>query len=202
MRLIVLCLLGVSYASAQQSVAITKQPSSPAVTTLTYYTTSGSPQYLCRAFSLQQLYTWAVTPSLGQGTLTSIVVSSNVGTVTTVANHGLQVNDVVSVTASGTTALNGIYVIQTVPSATTFTITTSGVSNGTYNATGMLMTTTAPRSNANVWSIEQFTYGTTGGATGNPIADQWAVSLTSPTQGGNVSMSFSCDLRATGYGYH
>ena len=201
MKLAILCLLGVSYASAQQSVAITKQPSSPAVTTLTYYTVAGNPQYLCRAFSLQPLYTWAVTPSLGQGTLTSIVVSSNAGTVTTVANHGLQVNDVVSVTASGTAALNGLYVIQTVPSTTTFTITTSGVSNGTFNTSGMLMTTTAPRSNANIWSIEQFTYGTTGGATGNPIADQWAVSLSSPNNGGNVSMSFSCDGRSS-LGYH
>jgi hypothetical protein len=201
MKLAILCLLGVSYASAQQSVAITKQPSSPAVTTLTYYTTSGSPQYICRAFSLQPIYTWAVTPALGQGTLTSIVVLSNVGTVTTSANHGLQVNDVVSVTVSGTAALNGIYVIQTVPSTTTFTITTVGVSNGTYNASGMLMTTTAPRSNANIWSIEQFTYGTTGGASGNPIADQWAVNLSNPNNGGNVSMSFGCDSKSV-YGYH
>ena len=195
--LIGLLLCACAAAQPIQNVAISKTPSSPSITTLTFYTSLGSPQYICKAPSLQPLYTWSVTPSSQQGTLTSIVVATNVGTVTTAANHGLQVNDVVVVAGSTTTALNGTYVIQTVPSTTTFTITTVGVSNATYNTAALQMTTTAPRSNASIWSIEQYTYGSTGGASGNPIADQWATSLSNAQQGGTVAFSFSCDARTT-----
>jgi hypothetical protein len=181
-----------------QNVTVSKQAPSPATTTLTYYTASGNPQYICKAQSNQPQYTWAVTPSSQQGTLTSIVVLTNVGTATTSANHGLQVNDVVIVAGSTTAALNGTYIIQTVPSATTFTITTSGVGNATYATAALAMSTMAPRSNAPIWSIEQYTYGTSGGANGNPIADQWAVTVTG---GGGSAQTFSCDNRQN-YGFH
>src|ERR1700678_2299114 len=95
--LIGLLLCACAAAQPIQNVAISKTPSSPSITTLTFYTSLGSPQYICKAPSLQPLYTWSVTPSSQQGTLTSIVVATNVGTVTTAANHGLQVNDVVVV---------------------------------------------------------------------------------------------------------
>ena len=196
-----LLLCASALAQPTQNVAIAKSPASPAITRLYFYTAGGNPQYICTTPSLQALYTWAVTPSSQQGTLTNIVVSANVGTATTAANHGLAVNNVVVVSGSTTAALNGTYIIQSVPSATTFTITTSGVSNATYSNAAMIMTTTSPRSNALIWSIEQYTYGSSGGANGNPIADQWAVNLSNPNGGGNVSNSFSCDLRAT-YGFH
>jgi len=201
MKYLILLLLAVCAFGQVQNVAVSKQPSSPAVTVLTFYTSGGNPQYICKALSLQDAYTWAVTPSSQQGTLTSIAVLTNVGTATTSAHHGLQVNDVVTVMGSTTAALNATYVITTVPSATTFTFATSGVSDGTYNTSALAMRTTAARSNAAVWSIEQFTYGTSGGANGNPIADQWAVNLSNQNNGGTVAMTFSCDNRQN-LGYH
>ncbi len=65
----------------------------------------------------------------------SIVVSSNIGTVTTSSSHGLLTGNQVAIFGgTGTSSkLNGLYVV-TVTGANTFTIATSGVSNGTYSA--------------------------------------------------------------------
>jgi hypothetical protein len=190
MRALALLLLAMSFASAQtQTVAISKQPPNFSTTTYTFY--SGiNPQYVCKAASNQFTFSWSVTPAPNQGTLTNIVVSSNVGTVTTSANHGLNVNNSITVSGSTTAALNRTYVIQsggTVSggSATTFTITTVGVSNGTYSTSALTVSTTAPRTTAPVWAIEQFTYNS------NPsvIADQFA--------NGNTAQTNICDSRAT-----
>jgi YD repeat-containing protein len=194
MKTVFRCLLVVLAASigyAQtQTVAISKSAPNLSVTTFTYYNAGANPQYICKANSNQPLYAWAVTPLPFQGTLTSIVVSSNVGTVTTSANHGLNTNNIVVVSGSSTAALNGTYVIQSGGalnggSATTFTISTSGVSNGTYSSTNLTISTTAPRTTAPQWSIEQFTYNTAG----NPIADQFA--------NGNTAQTNICDNKST-----
>jgi hypothetical protein len=79
------------------------------------------------------------------GTLTSIVVSSNVGTVTTTVAHGLVPGNNVRVMSSSTSALNsGSYTVATVPTSTTFTIATANVANATYNNAGMLVAYTTP----------------------------------------------------------
>lgn len=67
--------------------------------------------------------------------VTSIVVASNTGTVTTASAHGLASGRQVAIYGgTGTSSkLNGLYTI-TVTGASTFTITTSGVANGTYSA--------------------------------------------------------------------
>jgi hypothetical protein len=67
--------------------------------------------------------------------VSSIVVASNTGTVTTSSAHGLASGRQVAIFGgTGTSSkLNGLYAI-TVTGANTFTITTSGVSNGTYSA--------------------------------------------------------------------
>jgi len=75
-----------------------------------------------------------VTWKRSDSTLTSIVVSTNVGTVTTSTAHNLVVgNPFVVSGATVDTDLNGDYVVVTIPSATTFTITTVSVSDATYN---------------------------------------------------------------------
>src|ERR1035438_4277031 len=56
------------------------------------------------------------------GTLTSVSVSSNVGTITTVSAHGLYIGAVVNISLSTTSALNGSYKVLTVPTSTTATI--------------------------------------------------------------------------------
>src|ERR1022692_2436093 len=89
--------------------------------------------------------TGPITRKLALGTgngLTSLVVSSNVATVTTSYNHGMDetITNKISVTGSGNTALDtangtGAYspYTVTVVDATHFTFPTSGVSNGTYS---------------------------------------------------------------------
>src|ERR1700677_1460888 len=111
MKVVLLALLAISFASAQtQTVAISKQPPNLSTTTYTFY--SGiNPQYICKAASNQFPYSWSVTPAPNQGTLTSIVVASNVGTKTTSANHGLNINNPITVSGSTTAAPNRAYVI-------------------------------------------------------------------------------------------
>lgn len=182
------------FGQANQTVAISKGTPDTAITSLFFYDGSNNLQYVCKARQPFATFTWAVTPSVaaGQGTLTSIVVSSNVGTVTTSGNHGLAVNNRVVVAGSTTSALNGSYVIQTVGAATTFTITTSGVADGTYNTAALTVSTTAPRSSTAIWSVEKLTYNV-----GNfLIADQYAAGSTSGS-GATTAYSFICDNRAT-----
>src|SRR5262249_20636246 len=70
------------------------------------------------------------------GDLVSIVVSSGTGTVTTSTPHGLSPGMRVAVRgAIGDFDLNGTYVVQSTPTATTFTITTPNVVPGTYGPT-------------------------------------------------------------------
>lgn len=66
------------------------------------------------------------------GRFTSVVVASNVGTVTTTWSHELTAGESITIAGSATGALNGTYTIQSVPTPDTFTINTSGVSNGTF----------------------------------------------------------------------
>jgi hypothetical protein len=62
----------------------------------------------------------------------NIVVASNVGTVTTLWSHQMRAGQTVIISGSATSALNRTYTIQSVTAPDKFTITTSGVGNGTY----------------------------------------------------------------------
>ena len=159
-------------------------PNTP-ITILSYRDGSNNVQYICKALSNQPDFAWTRSAA----TLTSIVDSSNTSTVTTSTAHGLSVGN--RVTISGATVdpdLNGSYVIQSVPNSTTFTITTANVTDGTYNESTLTVDTTAPRSNASVWSIQQNYYTTT-------YLDRiaWAEGTTSFTK--------ACDSKAT-YAYN
>ena len=184
---------------AQQNatVAISQGPPDAAVASVLSYDASGNLQYICRAPQQTNAYVWAVTPNAAQqqGTLTNIVVAGTVGTVTTVGAHGLAVNNLVTVAGSTTAALNGSYAIQTVPGSTTFTITTSGVTTGTYNGTALTLSTNSPRSNAAQWSIQKLIYS----AASALINTQWATSVSSG-QFGSTAYRFACDSKAT-YAY-
>lgn len=146
------------------------------------YDANSNLQYICSATAQQPSFSWTRSTS----TLTSIVVLSNVGTVTTSAAHGLAVGNLS--TASGATVastLNGTYYIQTVPSPTTYTITTSGVANGTYTESTLAVASTAPRSSAAIWVIEKLSYN----ASNLLSMKQWA-------SGSPNSYTFVCDNRA------
>lgn len=123
---------------------------------------SNNLEYTCTATnpSLKTVFARTVAasqppiPSSAPATLTSIVDSSNTSTVTTSAAHGLAIGHRIIVSgATGDTDLNGTYTVATVPSSTTFTITTASVTDATYNEATLTVTTTAPRTNLNIWLI-------------------------------------------------
>ncbi len=184
MRILLVALLAVSlWAQDGTPVNISISPPPVGYTNLYFYN-SADLQYACRAKSVQPTATFgisAATPFV----LTSVVVLTNVGTVTTVSDNGLKVNDkVVFSGATVDTDLNGTYKIATVTSSKVFTIATASVANATYNEATLQFTTTAPRTSMPIWSIQKYT------AVASQItASQWAV--------GTSGASQICDNRAT-----
>lgn len=130
--------------------------------TATYYNAANKLQYVCEtgAVFAPVTTTWSVAAS----TLTNIVVTSNVGVYTTVGAHQLFAGARVTNTGSAGTAVDGTFTVKEVLSSTTFSadITTA---NGTYT-TGLVVTTTDPLLNVEVWSIDVLTYNTAGYFTG------------------------------------
>lgn len=125
--------------------------------------------YLCLASPIDNSgnhpswYSYSLSVT-GSG-LTSIVVLTNVGTVTTSAAHGLMTGQTTVVSGSTTPALNGTYQV-TVTGTTTFTITTAAVGNATYNNGPLTITGTGPLLTSPIWSIQQFTYDANGNLNG------------------------------------
>ena len=172
-----------------QTVNITPVPEQ-AVTRLSFYS-GGFEIYRCQALTVQPTFTWKVSGIEPPGTtLTSIVVNTNVGTVTTAEDHGLTPGNKVVVAGSTTAALNGTYKIATVPSSSTFTIATSGVNNGTYNNAALKVQTTAPRTTAAIWAVKRLVYSGS-----DNTEEQW--STTSITNTGNIRMTAICGDRAS-----
>lgn len=90
--------------------------------------------------------------NIAQATLVKIVDTGTTATVTTSNPHGLSAGS--RVTVLGALAdfdLNGTYLVQSVPSATNFTITTANVTDGTYSNVGLLVAT-GPVTSASGWS--------------------------------------------------
>lgn len=141
-----------------QLVDVFEGASQAPITQLLFRDGSQNTEYICVASSRQPIYTWAQASKA----ITSIVVSTNTGTVTTLAAHGLSPG--VLITISGVTTdtdLNGTYYVQTVPTTATLTITTASVSDATYTDATQVITTTAPRSTAPIWNIRKISYTTT-----------------------------------------
>lgn len=145
-------------------VNVISYPTADQPATIFDYDGSNNVIYIGYAIPIQPTFSWTVSGS----TLTSIVVSANVGTVTTSTAHGLAVGNPVIVAGSATTTLNATYRVASVPSPTTFTVTTSGVSNATYNDSTLTVSTSAPRTTASVWSIQCFQI-----TSGNTTSIQW-----------------------------
>jgi hypothetical protein len=184
MRTAVLAALLCASALAQTNVdaTLTEQRPRQATTTLNFYDSNGNQIYSCTALSLQPLPNLNQLFSIAQSTLTNIVVSANVATATTTANHGLQVGNSVTVTGSATTAVNGTFQIATIPTATTFTYSNT-VGSATYTDAGLTISTTAPRSSIPIWNIVKQTFSGTNltlkqnanGGSSNNICDNRAV---------------------------
>lgn len=141
---------------------------------LCYYDASGNLEYL--AFAPVSAIASAVVAVAA--TLTNIVVLTNVGTANTVTAHGLSVG--CKVVLSGWTVdaqLNGTFEVKTVPTSTSFTITTASVSDATYtDATGVATFTSIPDTAA-CWAIQKFWYDTSN----RMVKSGWAEGTTTPT---------------------
>lgn len=120
------------------------------ILSLSYSGTNGGQIYGAGSGSLELDHLQITSPasptttwSINGGNLTSIVVSSNVGTVTTAAQT-LVLGNYVQILGSTTAALNGTYPLLAATDSTHFTITTSGVADATYNNAGMSVGFTTP----------------------------------------------------------
>jgi len=180
----VLCFLAASFVAFSQNASII-QSLWPPQTTLTFYDGSNNPEYYCIALSKQPNYQWT-----GTSLITNIVDAANTATITFPAAHGLAVDNQITISgvvSSGATGLNGTFKVVSVGSTTTLTITTSGVTDGTYTPVTdplMQINTTAPRTTAAAWQIMKLYYTTT---YNTRIA--WA--------GGSLEPNNICDNRTT-----
>lgn len=143
-------------ASWGQAVNQVADPPPTAEIKLFFYDGSSNLQYICWARQNQMAST---SVSVAASTLTSIVVLTNVGTVTH-PSHGLYVGARITVTGGSDTDLNTTYTIATVTNANVYTIATANVSNATYT-TGLAISTTNPLTSAAKWAIQVLTYATT-----------------------------------------
>ncbi len=184
MKTIAAALLGAFALFGQQgsSVNQVQGPTNNNGVSLYYYNGSNQITYICWAPSnvTPTTYTIGATPGF-----TQIVVAANVGTITFSTTAYLWVGQSITVAGFATTALNGTYIVTAV-SGSTATITTSGVSNATYNDSGATITTSGPVLNAAVWNVQVFTY-----SGGYLATSYYAGGGTAPSQGK------LCSARAT-----
>jgi len=184
-RLILLvATLSAAFAQTQNSII---QDQWPSETFLVFRDGSNNQQYVCTALAKQPNYTWSTTAMV-----TNIVDSGTTATITFPAAHGLSTDNriiIAGITSVGATGLNGSFKV-TVTSTTQLTITTSGVTDGTYTPTSdpaLTISTTAPRTNANQWQIQRMYYTTT-------YLDRGSYAE------GDLEPNKACDSRAT-YAY-
>lgn len=138
-------------------IAFGQSPVNPV--TQEFYDISGNLIYICNAEAFQNPITFPAG-----GTLTNVVVLTNVGTITFSSTSFLWVGARITLSGSATSALNGVYKITTV-SGSTATIATAGVANATY--TDASLTTNSPLLNLLQWSIQVFSYNGSNQLTGS-----------------------------------
>lgn len=157
LSILVLGVLSIQHVHAQGATPVTiATPNIPEVKRF-FYDGSSNLQYVCIAKQKSVTTTWRRSDS----TLTSIVVSSNVATVT-IPSHFIYTG--VRVTVSGATVdtdLNGTYTLLTTPTANTFTFATTNVANATYNEATLVITTDWPPYNSLLWAIQVLQYTST-----------------------------------------
>ena len=117
-------------------------------TTVKYFnsTMTGAPTLSGTEGALITVLDACLINGFGSVTLDSVVVASNVATGSISTGHGFAMigdtGPVIRIAGATPTALNGDWRIQSVPSSTTFTFTTSGISDQT--ATGTITAKRAP----------------------------------------------------------
>ena len=149
--IIVLCFLGMATAQEIQ------KPKEYTVVLTDDGGPGGAPLYVGEAVQLASSANIWLRRS--NSTLTTIADSSNTSTVTCATACGVWIGQRVSVSgATVATQLNGFYTVLTTPSSTTFTFTTAGVADATYNESTLTISIMEPLTTAEVWKITVFKY--------------------------------------------
>lgn len=151
-------------------------PPAPFVTLLdysgTYLTYVGiAPQFLQPTAACSGLGSSCIQRS--DSTLTSIVVLTNVATVTCSTACGVWKGQRVTVSgASVDTDLNGTYTVtsNTDTTATTYTVATANVANATYTESTLRIATNQPLTTQATWAIQALKYD----GSNNLISTSWA----------------------------
>lgn len=193
MKRLLIALALCACAFGQNTTRVSDRPSPEATEDLYFYDGSSNLEYICTADAPSVTSVFGVTASnsnqprssISAVTITNIVDSSNTATVTFSGAHGLAVGHRFTISgATVDTDLNGTYTVATVADSTHITFTSANVSDATYTDAALIITTTAPRTNANVWSIKKFSYTSTSINRG-----RWLY--------GTPSNNLACDSRTT-----
>ena len=125
------------------------------VETIRTYNDQAGTLYVCKALATQPgYYYWTVA----SGALTSITVTSNVGTATFASAHGLTVGSSFVVTGATSNAFLGvIFTVASVPTSATLTFSIT-LANGTYSQTITTLQSRSPRTNGALWAIQKIEY--------------------------------------------
>jgi hypothetical protein len=167
MKRMLIALAVCACAFGQTVVRTSARPAPEGAEELFYRDGSGNSEYYCVADSPSLTSIFSVTAALSLQPRTSIsvvnvtdiTVVGTTATVTFSGAHGLRVSNRLVVSgATVDTDLNGSYNVATVGSSSTLTFTVASVSAATYNEATLKISTTAPRSNSNVWSIQRNYY--------------------------------------------
>lgn len=135
-----------------ETLSISRGPGARDYTDLYSYNGNGDIAFICTCPSQQPTTNFTIG-----AWLTSIVVSSNVATVTTSVPHGLNFGNPITVSGGSEVTINGNFQVGSVPTTTTFTFAVTSP-NATYTTAGMKISTTAPRTSAPIWKITRFLY--------------------------------------------
>lgn len=95
------------------------------------------PSFFTVGDAASALWTWSETTDINRtGSVTNKARTSNVTTLTTATAHGLAVGQTVTVTGTGTTDMDGTFVVTGVPTSTTFTYANTGANVASTAAAG------------------------------------------------------------------
>lgn len=190
MKTLLLLIAIAAFINAQTAapVSLSQAPAPGGLTTVTHYTASGNPDYICKAASTQDPTRITV----------SAITNANPGVMTATA-HGLFFQSGVSapkavVFVSGLsgnwTPLNGMHVV-TPASANSLTTDVDSTTFGAVTGT-IVVSTRAPKVTSAYWSLQAIAYDTNG----NPVYSGWVAPTTGTIlpqlRGGQNAFSFAC----------
>lgn len=167
MKRLLIALALCACAFGQNITRVSDRPAPDATEDLYFYDGSANLEYICTADAPSVTSVFGVTASnsnqprtsIASVSITSIADSGTTATVTFSGAHGLAVGHRIVVSGVTTdTDLNGTYSVATVADSTHVTFTSANVTDATYTDADLIITTNAPRTNANVWSIRKFSY--------------------------------------------